>query len=331
MFKVTNLINNGKIIAIYNGIIDKKMKKNINLTHCLAAICVLFMVLQVHIFVIANHEEWKMIENILKPLVCERFRSDERYRNGHLNVINALPRRKVLGLHTPQMKEIAKSISRGEMPDIAADGMQAITHFEAWEGKRGHLAHEEAMIWGFLINLQKCTAEEHFALLDKFVPVIDNWAICDAFCANAKWMSKVEKGTLWNYLQKWFNSKREFEVRFAIVTSMCHFLENGWLDTLFAKIDSLDLDIISSEYKRGRISSKEVTKERDCPAQGYVQGNSPYYVRMGIAWLMATSLAKFPEKTRKFATNCNLPDDVIKLYIRKARESFRTRSVKATD
>lgn len=63
--------------------------------------------------------------------------------------------------------------------------------------------------------------------------------------------------------------------------------------------------------------------------QGTVQGAEPYYVRMGVAWLLATALAKFPEQTRIFVRSSNLPADVVKLYIRKARESFRTRTVKA--
>ena len=62
---------------------------------------------------------------------------------------------------------------------------------------------------------------------------------------------------------------------------------------------------------------------------GVVQGASPYYVRMGVAWLLATALAKFPDATRAYVHSSSLPDDVIKLYVRKARESFRTRCVSA--
>ena len=50
---------------------------------------------------------------------------------------------------------------------------------------------------------------------------------------------------------------------------------------------------------------------------------------MGAAWLLATALAKFPEQTRVFVRASQLPDDVIRLYTRKARESFRTRHVNA--
>ena len=63
--------------------------------------------------------------------------------------------------------------------------------------------------------------------------------------------------------------------------------------------------------------------------QGSVQGAEPYYVRMGVAWLLAPALAQFPDATRAFVRSSNLPADVIKLYIRKAYESFRTRTVEA--
>ena len=53
-----------------------------------------------------------MIDYLLHPLVCERFLTDARYRKGHLRVVNALPKRRVLGLHSPEIKAIAKQLSR---------------------------------------------------------------------------------------------------------------------------------------------------------------------------------------------------------------------------
>ena len=52
-------------------------------------------------------------------------------------------------------------------------------------------------------------------------------------------------------------------------------------------------------------------------------------MRMGVAWLLASALAKSPNQTRAFLRSSHLPEDVVKLYIRKARESFRTRTVEA--
>jgi hypothetical protein len=94
------------------------------------------------------------------------------------------------------------------------------------------------------------------------------------------------------------------------------------LDRVFERIGMLPFDEIVSEYRT--IKGKPVKVQ-----EGSVQGTSPYYVRMGAAWLLATSLAKFPERTRCFVRNSAIPPDVVKLYVRKARESFRTRMVEA--
>ena len=61
--------------------------------------------------------------------------------------------------------------------------------------------------------------------------------------------------------------------------------------------------------------------------KGVAIGEEPYYVRMAIAWLLATALAKIPDFTRAYVNSCNLSEDIIRLYKRKARESLRTRDV----
>ena len=127
---------------------------------------------------------------------------------------------------------------------------------------------------------------------------------------------------LWAFLQRWFDSEREFEVRFAVVVAMCYFLNEEWLDKVFGLINRLDFGRIKSKYKT--IKGKPKVAQ-----QGTVQGVESYYVRMGVAWLLATALANFPDATRAFVRSSKLPADVIKLYIRKARESFRTRNVVA--
>ena len=53
-----------------------------------------------------------MIEHLLQPLICERFRTDARYREGHLRVVNVLPERRVVGLHSPEIKAVAKQLLR---------------------------------------------------------------------------------------------------------------------------------------------------------------------------------------------------------------------------
>ena len=101
-----------------------------------------------------------MIDHLLQPLVCERFLTDTRYREGHLRVVNALTERRVMGLHLPEIKAAAKRLSceGGEvlMPDgvhrICANGAEVIRAFEAVLNES--LCYEESVIWVILSTLQ---------------------------------------------------------------------------------------------------------------------------------------------------------------------------------
>jgi 3-methyladenine DNA glycosylase AlkD len=253
-----------------------------------------------------------MIEHLLIPLVSQRFIDDERYRNGHLRVINALSDVKILGVHIPELKKLAKELSRRE------DAAQIVASFES-EFLEGALYFEEKLVWGLMINALKASEKQKLELLRAFIPAMDNWAVCDTICCNIKWIK--DKNTLWNYLQPYFISDREFDVRFAVVMSMIFFLDLESFLLVSQKLDNLDFSKISSEY----ISPREAKHSRN--ARGVAKGERPYYVRMAVAWLLATALAKIPEQTRKFVNHCRLPEDVIRLYKRKARESFKTRDI----
>lgn len=260
-----------------------------------------------------------MIRDILVPLVSERFLREERYRQGHIRIINALPGRCILGLHVPEMKAVAKRIAGSE------EAREVIGGFEReHDGDRFSLCYEETVVWGLTINAMRCDAEERLEMVRRFVPAIDNWGVCDTFCCNTKWASKMPAEGLWEFLLPYFDSDREFEVRFAVVMSMCHLLEEEWLERVFLRLEGLDFERIHSEY----VSQKEA-RRMGHEGGGVALGDSPYYVRMAVAWFFASALAKFPERTREFVRSCALPDDVKRLYVRKARESFRTRNVAA--
>lgn len=267
-----------------------------------------------------------MIEHLLEPLVAERFKNEEKYRTGHIRITNALPGRAIMGVHIPEMKKLAGEMVRGEN----AAGL--ISGFEKEAGKgRTALTHEEMMVWGMMINgfrpeRHGCGSDAKVRMLMNFVPHIDNWAVCDTFTSGAKWLGKLEGG--WDVLCRYFASDKDFEVRFATVAAMCHFLDRKFLPRIFFRFDSLDFSRISSEYA----GPSEVKAAGGADAvlesgRGVAVGESPYYVRMGVAWCLATALAKFPDDTRGYLRHSRLPDDVLKLYARKARESFRTRDI----
>ena len=295
-----------------------------------------------------------MIENILLPYVSDRFAGEPRYREGHVRIVNPLPGVPVLGLHIPDMKKIAKELAAG-------DGMPAM--LESFETAGQGLYYEEKLVWGLMLDCMKVPLADRLLHLERFVGA-SKWVMRrDRMSVAGKGGRTSSSGgasgvreAVWDFLERWWGSEREFEVRFAVIMAMCHFLSPEWLDRVFGKIDLLDFSRIASEYvfigdirRQGAGSvdggpgagENERNKERGesflvRSGAGYslsglkagtVLGASPYYVRMGVAWLLATSLAKFPGRTREYVRSCSLPEDVLKLYVRKARESFRTRDV----
>lgn len=282
-----------------------------------------------------------MIEDMLSGLVPEKFIMDERYRTGHVRIINALPGRRIMGVHIPEMTALADELVRREDALSMIEAFVRAAEEEFATGRRDILTHEEMMVWGMMINRLKpsCLAlpeaerlvgslkvsqpvsrtdlndrllDLQLELMRQYVPHIDNWAVCDHVSSAAKWFAKAVSRNasagklaerLWRFLCGYFDSDREFEVRFAVVMSMCHFMNEEYLPRIFFRFDALDFGKIQSEYQ------------------------SQYYVRMGVAWCLATALAKFPDETRAYLRHSRLPQDVIRLYVRKARESFRTRDI----
>ena len=273
-----------------------------------------------------------MIEDILLPYISGRFREEPHYRLGHIRIVNPL--------QGTAMKKVAKALS-------ARDDRMEILHGLETASMEGEFAlyYEETVIWGLMLDYMKIPLDERLGLFGKFIPNIDNWAVCDTVCCAARWAGhrRTDKNRLWDFLGNLRESDREFEVRFATVMTMCWFLEPEWLPGVFKETDRINFSRIRSEYiplaeKKNNPESRHIkTAGPETVPYGYgyclsgtkagtVPGQSPYYVRMGVAWLLATALAKFPEQTREYVRSCNLPDDVVRLYVRKAKESFRTRN-----
>lgn len=253
-----------------------------------------------------------MIEHLLAPLVSEKFISNPAYRRGHIRVINPLPGTSVLGLHIPDMRKTAASLS-------ASPGAESlIAEFEAAPDRSLH--YEEYMVWGMMLNLMKLPSDARLERFRRFIPHIDNWAVCDSIASGACWAADDDR--TWSFIMPYFQSDKEFEVRFALIIYMARMMNEENLPDIFNIMQKLDLTGIRSEYRQGKTD-----RNSDCLCQGLAAGRPPYYVRMGMAWLMATALARYPDRTRKLLSSSSLPDDVLKLYVRKARESFRTRNI----
>ena len=149
---------------------------------------------------------------------------------------------------------------------------------------------EEHMLFGMASGYRKASREEHAAMLDIWVPGVLSWADCDCSTSTYKWMEKDPE--FWfSYLEKWLNSSREFELRFGVIALMDHFLNDRYIDEVLRRY----ADIRSEDY----------------------------YVRMGIAWGVATAYVKYPEKVLGLLKEKMLDIWTHNKAIQKCRESRR--------
>ena len=139
-----------------------------------------------------------------------------------------------------------------------------------------------------VIGLAKMPIQEKLQQIKKFVPKIDNWAVCDVSCAGFK---VKEKEQLWEFIKTYQNSKKEYELRFMIVMMLDHFVEEKYVQSIFATIDTIK--------------------------------NDEYYVQMAVAWLLSVLYVKFPKETLVYLKRTNIDNFTFNKAIQKMIESYR--------
>lgn len=182
-----------------------------------------------------------------------------------------------LGARLPELRKLARR--------IAEDGWRE--YLDSWRPEY----FEDYMLRGMVIAYAEVPLEERLRLYAGFVPLIDNWSVCDSFCST--WKPKPEdKDALWDFVQTYMGSGDEFQMRFATVMMMDHFLEEGYVDRVIAEMD------------RAR--------------------NDGYYFKMSVAWCLATCLAKHPDETMSYMRGPNSLDAwTYSKTVQKALESYR--------
>lgn len=213
---------------------------------------------------------------------------DTKYRDFHAKLIPGI--QNFMGVRIPILRRIAKEIVKEDrdayFKQIAHDWCKNYSPDMCLTD----VLYEEKMICAFVIATITDISEAS-EKIKIFVPIIDNWAVCDSFCAALK-IAKKHPDALLPLIKTYVNSAQEFEVRFAIVMLLDHYLTDTHIDTV------LDL------YRK--ITHKA------------------YYVNMGLAWGLSICYIKYPEKTDRFIAEQNLDEFTLKKYKQKVRESLRT-------
>lgn len=149
--------------------------------------------------------------------------------------------------------------------------------------------YEEIMIKGLTIGYEKCSIEKHLADLENFVPLIDNWAVCDSVCSTLKFTEKNRERVFDFILQ--YSQGSEYEVRFLAVMLMDYYLTDEYIDRV--------LEILTSVHRQ------------------------EYYINMAVAWALSTAFVKYESKVMPIFEDRSLNPFVHNKAIQKSRESFR--------
>lgn len=199
---------------------------------------------------------------------------DEQYAAFQAKITPEIPLEKFIGIRVPRLRKFAKEFFKE--PE-SKSFLAAIPHHY----------FEENMLHGLLVeqikNYRECVAE-----LEKFLPIVDNWAVCDIVSPKIFARHKQE---LLPRIKEWAASAETYTCRFGLGMLMRHFLDEDF----------------RPEYLK-------------IPAS--VPGGE-YYLDMMVAWFFATALAKQWSAAVPYIENNLLDKWIHNKTIQKARESYR--------
>lgn len=215
-----------------------------------------------------NHPEQlnDAIRNRLEEL------SEEKYRDFSASLIPG--ETQIIGVRLPVLRTLAKILASG-----------------SWQFYLEHArdtSMEEIMLQGMTLGSARASFQIKRPWLERIIPKIRSWSICDSICASLK-ISETEKADVWEFLQPYLNSSREYDIRFGIVMILNYFIEQNYLDHIFQIFDSIRHD--------------------------------GYYAKMAVAWAISVCWRRFPEETIRYLNFCTLDSWTYNKSLQKIIES----------
>ena len=181
---------------------------------------------------------------------------------------------KIIGVRLPALRKIAKQIAKGD--------------WKYYLGEYPAKSYEEIMLQGMVIGYLKEDIEELLKQIEKFLPKMDNWSVCDSFCTGLKQTKKYPK-EMWEFIGKYINDERTYFVRFSVVMMIFYYTDKEHIKQAFSYFDKIR--------------------------------HEDYYVKMAVAWAVSIYFIKMPEQTMTYLQNNRLDDFTYHKALQKIRES----------
>ena len=199
---------------------------------------------------------------------------DKSYRDFQSKLIPTIPVETIIGVRIPAIRKLAKEY--GKDPE-SVEFLKQLPHTYYDE----NILH--ALLVAEIKDYEVCVKE-----VERFLPYVDNWAVCDIFSPK---VFRRNRDRLIDKIKEWAASEHPYTCRFGMEMLMTHFLDEDF------RVEYLEIP--------ATVHSEE------------------YYVNMMIAWFYATALAKQWDATIPYIEKRILPAWVHHKTIQKAVESYR--------
>ena len=217
-----------------------------------------------------TREDLKKVDESLREM------ADEKYREFHSRLIPGVESI-FYGVRVPALRKLARQLVKGD-----------------WRGfvelTKDSSVYEFNMLCGMVCALAKCDFEEKLEYVKKFIPSIDNWAVCDIVCGDLKDV-KNNRERMYEFVLPYLKSQNEYEVRFAVVILMQYFVTDEYINDVLKNYDDIR--------------------------------HKGYYVKMAVAWGISICFVKYRNITLEYLASCNLDDFTYNKSVQKMIESFR--------
>lgn len=233
----------------------------------------------------------------------------------------------LVGVRLPQLRKLAKDIVKNGADGRGRESWRS--EVDSYDGEYTDIYFEETMLRGMIIGYG--TAQKDFpcesgvAYLESFVPYINNWSVCDSFCNSFSFANRY-RDAVWEFLQPYLYSDKEYEVRAALILLLSQYLKYDKDNKKIPRNRKVCMADIADSFPNKECS---VSVRADYPYLEKIlhtlnrEFHQGYYAQMAAAWLAAEAFVCFPYETNQMlACDCRLDTWTYNKTLQKIRESL---------
>ena len=208
------------------------------------------------------------IRNMLETL------TEKTYQKFASSLIPNIDAESLLGVRLGALRKIAKKI--------------AAKDWRSYLLQASDESFEEIMLQGMVIGYAEAEPPELFSWIERFLPKIDNWSVCDSFCSGLK-AALVHREAFFEFLMKCLGTQKEYYTRFSVVMFIFYYMEEQYALSVLRILEQVE--------------------------------SESYYVKMAVAWAVSVYFAEFQEITMPFLIRGSLENRTYQMTLNKICES----------